>query len=87
MVRLACDLTVFVLALVAPWWLAVPIGLALMLFLGAYETIVIGFIIDSIQPASLGTAYVGDFLFTVIFLVAATVTLFLRRFFARSLWI
>jgi hypothetical protein len=78
-VREALNILFLLLILLAPWWIAAPFGFFLMLYFGAYEVLLGGIFMDMLYAHESKLLPSTDFLFTVLFLIAISVTYVVRK--------
>jgi hypothetical protein len=78
-VRITLDILFLLAVIVAPWWVAVILGLVLLVGVRAYEAALGGVVMDVLYVSPASSLFGGDFVFTAGFMLVATVMWFIEH--------
>jgi hypothetical protein len=80
LVRIILDVLVLIIALSGPWWLALSFAVFLLFFLGTYEVVLVGLLIDSMYTGGATQSIWGAYKYTAILFVLISVSCFFSPF-------
>ena len=75
--RIAILVTLFIIAVVTPWWISAPFAIILVLFFNIYEAVFVGILLDAMYAHESLATSISDYAFTTVLLLSVTFSWFL----------